>query len=97
MADEKLLRYFMDQTEKRLDLLSTQVEGLHEKMDSLNEFKVKTIVNSRWISVIVSSALGAVTLISSIVVSIYVSREERKSLMDAAEIEKPLPQKANHS
>jgi hypothetical protein len=90
MADEKLLRYFIDQTDKRFDQLGEQIQGLHSRLDNLNEFKVKMIVSSRWISGLISASFGLITLSASMGLSIYLSRQERQALIEAAKIEKPV-------
>jgi hypothetical protein len=92
--EQKLLRYFMEQTEKRFDKVDSGFAAIHTRLDGLNEFKIKTIVSTRWVSGIISAAFGLVTLSVSVGTSVYLSRMERQALIEAARIEqKPLIKK----
>lgn len=90
MADEKLLRYFMEQTDKRFDKVDENFGVIHSKLDGLNEFKIKTIVSTRWIAGLISGTFSLLTLAISVGVSVHLSRMERQALIEAARIEKPV-------
>lgn len=89
IEEQKLLRYFMEQTEKRFDKSDAQMVMLHSKIDGLNEFKIRMLVSSRWISAIISTGFGIITMAVTVGTSIYMSRLERQALLEAARIEKP--------
>ena len=88
MPDDKLLQYFMEQTNQRFDKTDVAIQGLHQKLDGLCDFKIKTVVNTRWISGIISVTVGVLTFAITTAVAIHSSRAERKAIMDAAKIER---------
>jgi hypothetical protein len=87
--EKQLLRYFMEQTDKRFDKVDGNFAALHDRLDTLNDFKVRTIVSTRWISGIISASLGLLTFCVTVGTTIYLSRLERHAIIDAAKIEKP--------
>lgn len=91
--EQRLLRYFMEQTEKRFDKMDANSASLHTKLDSLNEFKIRSIISTRWISGIISTGFGIITLCVSVGTSIYLSKQERQAMLDVARTEKTLTTK----
>lgn len=87
--EQRLLRYFMEQTEKRFDKMDANAASLHLKLDSLSEFKIRSIISTRWISGIISTGFGLITLCVSVGTSIYLGRQERQAMLEAARMEKP--------
>lgn len=63
---ESLLKYHIQSTEKRFDELNSNIKELSQKMDNVNEFKVKMIASSRTVSFIISAVCGAITLLVSV-------------------------------
>lgn len=66
---EQLLRYFMAETNKRFDEIGLRFDGVSEKIDGLQKFKIETIASARWVSLVVSGICGFITM----VVSAYVT------------------------
>lgn len=63
---ENLLKYHIQATEKKFDELHDSIKELSQKMDNVNEFKVKMIASSRTVSFIISAVCGAITLLVSV-------------------------------
>ncbi len=92
MAGEKdLLNYFIDQTNKQLSDMrqevKTEIHSLHARFDDLNTFKIGIQIDAKWRTLIYSSLCGVVTLAASLGCTIYLSKLERATAMDAARIE----------
>lgn len=72
---EKLLSYHISSTEKRLDKLHDDIRLLSEKIDTLNDFKTKSMVTARHISLLVSAISGLATMICTALISYYLQKE----------------------
>ena len=71
---ENLLRYHISTTEKQLDALKAELNAIEQKIDNLNEFKTKTVVTARYVSFIVSSLSGLITLIVTTLISYFIQK-----------------------
>lgn len=71
---ENLLRYHIATTEKQLDALRAELNAIEMKIDNLNEFKTKTVVTARYVSFIVSSLSGLITLIVTTLISYFIQK-----------------------
>jgi hypothetical protein len=60
---EELLRYFMTETNDRL-------ERMESRLEDLTKFKLEMIASARLTSLIVSGICGAITLVASLFVAI---------------------------
>ncbi len=64
---EELLQYFMGATNDRL-------EGIEGKLDDLVKFKIEMLATARLTSLIVSSFCGLITLVVTVLVTLYVGK-----------------------
>lgn len=71
---EDLLRYHITTTEKQLDALKLELSAIDEKIDNLHEFRTKSIVTARYISLIVSAISGFVTMLITATLSYIIQR-----------------------
>lgn len=69
---DKLIDYFIEETNKKFDDVKDRVDSIHKRLDDIEKFKVEMMVSSRWVSLLVSAACGLITLTASSVVSIIV-------------------------
>lgn len=74
---ENLLRYHIATTEKQLDALKAELSAIDQKIDNLHEFKTRTVVTARYVSLIVSAVSGFVTLISTTLLSYFLQRSHQ--------------------
>jgi ABC-type glycerol-3-phosphate transport system permease component len=70
----RLLEHHMKETGRRFDEVSNHIEELSLKLDGLSEFKVRTIVNARWVSMVVSGVCGFITMVVTAFVA-YISNK----------------------
>ena len=91
MSDNDLQKYFMEQTNSALSDLKTDVKLINSKLDSFADFKThmtqESKIGATIRSTIVSGVLGAITLAASLGVEIYLGRQERSAIIQAALIE----------
>lgn len=80
-GNDKFFDYFVKTTEKKFDALQSDIAEVNSKLQDLHQFKTTMIVNSRWVSIIVSAVCGAVTLGVSTAISLYTSAKERQALL----------------
>ncbi len=66
---QQLLAYHITLTEKQLDELRRDVKLLAEKIDTLNDFKIRSALTARHVSLIVSAASGFATMLITAAVS----------------------------
>lgn len=71
---EKLLQYFMTDTEKKFDSLNAKVDNVFNKIDDLTKFKIEMIASARMTALIVSALCGGITLIGTVVTIIVMVR-----------------------
>lgn len=71
---EDLLRYHIKTTEKQLDILKAELTLIETKIDNLHEFKTKSIVTARYISLIVSAIAGFCTMILTTAISYFIQK-----------------------
>lgn len=78
---EKLLHYFMEETNRKFDALradvqsvSSDVKEVNTKVHDLQSFKVSLIASARTTSFIVSVVAGFVTLLITVGVTLAVGR-----------------------
>ena len=64
MKDE-LLTYFMDQTDKRFEMIQGDVKAISRNLEDLRSFKAEMLVSSRWVSLIISAVCGLATMLLS--------------------------------
>ncbi len=71
---EKLLQYFMQETDKKFDSIGSDLRGVNAKLDDLTKFKVEMLATARTTSLIVSVLSGLVTLSVSVWAAMQVVR-----------------------
>lgn len=71
---ENLLRYHIATTEKQLEALKKELDAIDEKIDKLHEFRTRTIVTARYISLIVSAISGFATMILTATISYLIQK-----------------------
>lgn len=74
MNDERLLAYHIEQTGDKFAEVRDELKTLNEKIDALHEFKITLLVNTRWVSLIVSAVCGLVTMIATTALSYFVQK-----------------------
>lgn len=67
---EKLIEYFINETNKTRDELKSEIRLIQERLNDLQKFKVEMIVSARWVSLIVSAVCGLLTMIVSAVITL---------------------------
>jgi hypothetical protein len=75
MPHDELLKYFIEETNKKFDGVSEKLDGVHQKLEDLGKFKIEMLVSSRWIALIVSSVVGVITLVATLTVTFYAGRD----------------------
>ena len=68
---EKLLQYFMEETNRKFDSVSEDVKDIKDSLSDLQKFKIEMLSSARATSFIVSMVCGLVTLSISVVVAYY--------------------------
>ncbi len=63
---EKLLQYFMQETDKKFEGLSEDIQGVQAKLEDLSKFKIEMIASARLTALIVSAFCGFITLTISV-------------------------------
>jgi predicted translin family RNA/ssDNA-binding protein len=76
---EKLIRYFMEETNKKFDEVKKDIKDVKTSVQSLNEFKVSLMVSSRWVSLIVSTLVGIFTFFASLAGTYYVAKAKAET------------------
>jgi len=71
---EKLLQLHAAHTKERLDDLHEDLRQVKEKLDALQNFKIETIVSARWVSFMVSTVCGFVTMIATAILTYFIER-----------------------
>lgn len=62
-----ITKYFMQQTDKKLDELKYEIKSLEAKMDELITFKIQMLTSAKGTSMLWSGVIGATTIIINIV------------------------------
>lgn len=62
---QQLLEYHIKDTNEKMAALRVDLRQIDRKLDDLTKFKVEMIVSSRWVSLLVSSFCGLLTLVVS--------------------------------
>lgn len=73
---EDLLKYHIEDTSKRFDHVSEELGKIHHKLDALQEFKTVTIVSTRWVSFVVSTVCGLVTMIATACLNYFLTTKK---------------------
>ena len=71
---KELLEYHIQNTERQLGLLQLELKEINQKIESLHEFKTRSIVTARWVSLIVSAASGLCTMVATALISFFIQR-----------------------
>jgi hypothetical protein len=71
---EQLLKLHAEHTKERLDNLHDDLREVKDKLDALQNFKIETIVSARWVSFMVSTVCGFVTMIGTAVLTYFIER-----------------------
>ena len=71
---EQLLAHHIRETERRFDEVMSKIDAISQKIETLNEFKMETIISARWVSLIISASCGLLTLVASSAVSYMVGK-----------------------
>jgi hypothetical protein len=64
---EQLLKYFMQETDKKLDELKDEVSTVRHKLEDIQKFKTELLATARTTSFIVSLICGTITIAITIV------------------------------
>jgi hypothetical protein len=80
-----LLKYFIQKTDERFTAVEKRIDDslkpIVEKLDDLTKFKIEMVVNAKWVALIISSACGIISLVISVTLSIYLSKQEREATL----------------
>jgi hypothetical protein len=77
---DPLLQRFIQETDRRFEQVSEQIKDVHEAVKDLTKFKVEMVVSARWTSMLVSAALGLVTLAASTAISVYITSKVQAAI-----------------
>lgn len=86
-GDHELLKYFIDKTDQQLTELKTDVKFLREAAQDQVKHRAGLLAASQLKSTLVSGFLGFITFSATIGTSIYLGRQERQAIIEAAKIE----------
>lgn len=73
---ERLLQHHINETGKRFDDLGDRLEKIDSKLSELQEFKVKMVVDARWVSLLVSAVCGFATMIATTVLEYFIYKSK---------------------
>lgn len=68
---ESLLRYFMEETNRKFQDIHESQGHINKKLDDLTQFKIEMVASARMTSFLVSSACGFVSMVVSVGLAIY--------------------------
>lgn len=63
--EDQLQKYFMKETDRKIEELKGDIKLVNGKLDDLTKFKIEMIVSARMTSFVVSSVCGLLTLLVS--------------------------------
>lgn len=66
---EELLKRHIEETDRRFECMSVQLDKISDRLEDIHTFKVEMIYTARMVSLIVSSLCGFVTLIATGVIT----------------------------
>lgn len=68
---EKMLRYFIDDTNKKIDEIRNDIKDIDQRLADLQAFKVEMLSSARVTAFLMSSIFGLATFIGTIVTVYY--------------------------
>lgn len=68
---EKILRYFIDDTNKKIDEIRNDIKDIDQRLADLQAFKVEMLSSARVTAFLMSSIFGLATFIGTIVTVYY--------------------------
>lgn len=68
---DELLQYFISDTNKKHDAMEQRLGRIEDKLDDIYKFKITTIVSARFVSLVVSSICGLITMIATMIFGHY--------------------------
>lgn len=78
MNDEKLVHYFISETNKKFDEIKRELEKLNGKVTDLHQFKVETVAvansKAKWTSAVVSTVIGILSFFSSYLIQLFYNK-----------------------
>lgn len=60
---EKLLKYFIEDTSKKIDEVNSDIHEINRKLDDLMKFKIEMLASAKMTSILVSGAISLASLI----------------------------------
>ena len=71
---EDVLQYHINETNQNFRDIRNDLKSINEKLDAVNEFKISTVITARWVSLIISSVCGLITLVATGVVDYFIRK-----------------------
>lgn len=71
---EELLKYFIRETNEKLNSIENKMSTMGDKLEDLQRFKSEMMVSSRITSLIVSGICGFLTMLASLLLVYYTAR-----------------------
>lgn len=68
---ENLLRYFMEETNRKFQDIHESQGNINRKLDDLTQFKIEMVASARLTSFVVSGACGLLSMMISVALAIY--------------------------
>jgi hypothetical protein len=68
---EKLIQYFIQQSDRNFSEFREELKHVNGQLNDLQKFKAEMMTSSKWISIIISSAGSAITLIVNLLINYY--------------------------
>lgn len=72
---EKLLKYFMEDTGKKIDQLNEDLHLINVKLEDLRAFKIEMMSSAKMTSLIMSAIMGIVSFGATILTVIYMVKK----------------------
>jgi hypothetical protein len=71
---DSLLEHHIEETRNRFTELRDDLRLLESKIDTLNDFKVKTIFSAKLTSMLISAACGLVTFAGTMIIEYFLKK-----------------------
>lgn len=70
-----LLQHHIRETTRQFNEIKDDLDCINTKIDNLHEFKLKLLVNTKWISLIVSAGCGFLTLVVTAIINYLLTKK----------------------
>ena len=68
---EKMLKYFIDDTNKKIDEIKVDLKDIDKKLTDLQSFKIEMLSSARVTAFLMSSIFGLATFIGTLITVYY--------------------------